>query len=324
MAQISNSKKFGFFCHKCKRDNEDRMINCFACDANFHAKCIGLNGNMADKINADSGFHYYCESHKNISVKTVLYKLSCFQKLNQQLKTLLDEFTSLSNYNADELLKNLETRQSSNDDVFSNFTSFEKRPTRSDSNNNHNKKELKRKTNNESGIPPKIAKEQQSSNLTPVNHQNINGAPTPSSSELSMNNVIDETFISSVTMNVALQNSSTENHTPLPTQNGKLRIAQKPPKLKSIYVSRLDINTDENEVKTYLSNVAGPDIVKDLKIFKLNSSRNKYFSSFKIICHEAVFEMITRFFIDDGAIAREFVYNTVNISNQTQNQASKN
>ncbi|KAL5282275.1 hypothetical protein ACFFRR_005456 [Megaselia abdita] len=95
------------------------MINCFACDANFHIKCLGLNGNMADKISTDSGFHYYCENHKSLSVKSLLYKLSSFQKLNEKLKQLLDEFSELSRYRPEDLIRNLEMDQSNNVSSFS-------------------------------------------------------------------------------------------------------------------------------------------------------------------------------------------------------------
>lgn len=67
-------------------NKEDWMIHCFACDVNFHAKCIGFNGSLADKVNTDTGFHYYYEAHKSVSVKSLLYKLNCFQKLNTKLK----------------------------------------------------------------------------------------------------------------------------------------------------------------------------------------------------------------------------------------------
>lgn len=116
-----------------------------------------------------------------------------------------------------------------------------------------------------------------------------------------------------ITRSVELPQQPPPQITSLPTlavSNRRLRIAAKPPKNKSIYVSRLDIETDENEIKSYLSEVGFSDILKDLKIFKLNT-RNQYFSSFKIICPEYLFDIITNSFSKDGAVAREFVYKNI-------------
>lgn len=331
MAPTSN--KFGYFCHKCRKENEDRMIHCFACDANFHAKCIGLNGSMADKINCDSGFHYYCEKHKNLSVKTLLYKLSCFQKLNNKLKMLLEEFSNLENYRPDVLLEELEAQQFINEDMLIDSTNGKK----------DTRRERKRKAHIDSQIASKIRKDKNPFDSTAQVSSHIQASRTsvsgnlqsddvtaqtsshiePSSASVSgalpsVDDVIDcdETFTSSVVTNVGVpkQSSSLTTLPTLSSQNGRLRIATKPPKNKSIYVSRLDVQTDENEVKTYLSDVGGPEILNELKIFKLNS-RSSYFSSFKIICPEALFDKIVHFFNEDGAVAREFIYNTTNLRN---------
>lgn len=124
----------------------------------------------------------------------------------------------------------------------------------------------------------------------------------------------DETFTSSLTMNVS---SPQLQEFPQPqsqsNQNGRLRIARKPPKNKSIYVSRLDVDTDANEIKSYLQAVAGSDILEEVKIFKLNC-RSRYFSSFKIICPEALFDKILGFLNEDGVVAREFIYKTTSLT----------
>lgn len=109
-----NSKKSGYFCHKCKKDNEDFMIHCFSCDANFHATCVGLKGRMIDKMNFDDGFHYYCLEHRKLSVSALLNKLSIMKKLNIQLIALLDQHKEALDFDADSLLLNLETKKGAN------------------------------------------------------------------------------------------------------------------------------------------------------------------------------------------------------------------
>lgn len=336
-APIINLNRFGYFCHKCQTDKEDRMINCFACDANFHAKCIGLNGNMADKISADTGFHYYCDSHKNISVKSLLKKLSCFQNLNLKLKQLLEEFSEMSNYSPEELLKSLETKESMNKRMLSNFTSKKddyelKVTTRS------NKPAVKRKTETNSLIVAKKGRENDINILestpesTPkTTHESnsqlqkpIEKAQNTPTSNNDMVNSPTPTFTSSSTLRIATQHQQHPQNEIQPAQLGRqllgnrLRLASKPPKMKSLYISRLDFETTEDELKSYLNDVGGSDILKNTKIFKL-SCRSKYFSSFKIICQETSFNEILTYFREAGAIAREFIYN-----NNIEPQASKN
>jgi hypothetical protein len=109
-----NSNTSGYYCQKCKKDNEDFMIHCFSCDANFHASCIGVKGRMIDIINFDDGFHYYCLEHRKLSVSALLNKLSCMKKLNVQLISLMNQHKEALDFDPDSLLLGLEKRKEAN------------------------------------------------------------------------------------------------------------------------------------------------------------------------------------------------------------------
>lgn len=114
-----NLNRFGFFCHKCKTEKDSPvMIHCFACDANFHPQCIGLNGSMADKIKDDNGFHYYCKDHKDLSVKSLLFKLKRIQDLNSKLTNVINEYKDLFDFDPKSILNSLEEKQEMNDLTF--------------------------------------------------------------------------------------------------------------------------------------------------------------------------------------------------------------
>ena len=104
----------GNLCSKCKSSDDDIMIHCFACNAFFHIHCIGLPAEMAHKMGTDTGFHYYCESHRNLSISSLLLKMTKMQSLNMDLKQLMENYESVINVNFDDLYANLETAKENN------------------------------------------------------------------------------------------------------------------------------------------------------------------------------------------------------------------
>ncbi|KAL5281924.1 hypothetical protein ACFFRR_005306 [Megaselia abdita] len=96
----------------------------------------------------------------------------------------------------------------------------------------------------------------------------------------------DGTFSSKATMKVSVQQRISKAVS-LPSKTGRLRIAVKPAKNKSVYVTKLDLDSSEDEIKTFLTEVGGVDILDGLRIYKLNS-RSRYFSAFKIFFRKLV------------------------------------
>lgn len=274
---------------------------------------------MADKINLDSGFHYYCEKHKTLSVKTLLYKLSCFQKFNDKLKHLLEEFTEISNYRPEDLLKSLETQQLSNEQSL-----LENRvPIPTPELRLTTRRGKRKNTSAVCEVPEKQpcdgrrdltvaqpvaggSKTIVSTRQTKIPIQNV-----PAQQETD----IDETTPRPLIRSTAPQNGPTltqQASSLRPQTSSRLRIAQKPPKFKSIYLSGLDLESTVDEIISYLSESLGGEMSMNLRVFKLNC-RSRYFTSFKIICPENHFVSILDVLKEDGLKAHEFIYKQLEI-----------
>lgn len=325
MAQ--NSNRCGYFCHKCKTGKEDIMINCFACDANFHAKCIGLTGSMADKINLDKGFHYYCPLHKELSTKALLFKLSQMQKLNIKLLNIVDEFKDVLNYNADDLLKQLDSTRSTNNIAVSDFVSKIEPPnvaTRS-----QNVKNLKRKPEKtNSGIIEKKQRDEEQTS-TP---QNLNVStvtidlcntvhiqdPLPSTSgEFSNLHRVDMEKLNSITKSPSV--NLVERGSPR-TVTKHLKLATR---AKSLFITGIDKETSVDDIREFLSQFYDSDQLKDIHVNKINSKSMTYVS-FRIFCSPNSYDEMVNIWKNEGVSAREFTDARKRYPSGHQSAAPKN
>lgn len=77
---------------------------------------------------------------------------------------------------------------------------------------------------------------------------------------------------------------------------------------KSVFVSRFAENTTEAMVKGYIGSKVSASDLEKFNIFKINASRPREISSFKIILPFSLFEkVVDRSFWPEGALVKEFV-----------------
>lgn len=87
-----------------------------------------------------------------------------------------------------------------------------------------------------------------------------------------------------------------------------LKLAVRP---KSMFISGLDIETTIDDIKDYASQFFDNDIMKDLKVLKINSKSNTYVS-FKLFCPPDLFDDFLKIWKNEGILARPFTDDYVN------------
>lgn len=306
MAGISKS---GYFCQKCKKDNEDIMIHCFSCDANYHSGCIGIKGRMLDKLNFDDGFHYYCPDHRKLSVSALLSKISSLKKLNVQLIQLIGHYKDALDFDPDMLLQELEIKKQTNRsevDKFNASKSIEvptKRtlrdstvkasqkvagyvakpvPTKTKRLNEGNNVQTNKETESSNATCPQLLVHSpsiQSISLPSTSSDCIGTSSSPTKSYAdAVHDVVDEQLV-----RIADDESVTET-----SNRNKLRAAKEPlrrlmaaPPVKKIVLTGLQLGTSAEDVKNHIQSECGKNTV--VHVTKMRLGERSEHSSFVIL-----------------------------------------
>lgn len=293
----------GYFCSACNKDGEDIMIHCFACDKQFHAKCIKINGNLADKIKHDRGFHYYCELHRDLSVSDLLKKIAKLQSFHVEMKLMMDKYKEVLDMNPESELKRLDTIK----DVMS-MTSSSIAPSAS------------RKLRSSTKKP--------SANVASTDQQKKKKSDT-SQTELPLLIEIDDTACDasepSISVDVSAYSCTTgslpesrvdilSTATFAPTCQSRENILVPPklncvPRKKSVFLSGCDVATTVQEINDFINFYTGSQ--NDLNIRKMKFRDPKQYSSFVIDVgrNEQLFEKLCAAnFWPKNSIVREYEF----------------
>lgn len=272
----------GYYCNHCKKDHEDRMVICFACDETFHAKCLGLNGNLADKITHERGIHFYCERHRSISVSDLLKKLSKLQEFHRKFSLLVGEYDDVLNADFSSINQSLRREHP----VISLVEELPRKSTRIAAKNIPNYS-----PNTESN------KKSTSRNMT----LSIPDTPIAPETPVAQAEVPAEPLLTSTSDILALQ-----AHQHVDDQDDIL-VAAAPE--KAVFVSRLQSDTTVEAVRNYIGKRYNVSNITGFHIHKLRSDPSSSFSSFKIFvghCENLFLTLTNEQFWPGNVIAREF------------------
>ncbi|KAL5283549.1 hypothetical protein ACFFRR_006042 [Megaselia abdita] len=268
---MAGNFKSGYFCHKCKKDDEDLMIHCFSCDANFHAGCIGIKGRMIDKVNFDDGFHFYCPEHRKLSVSSLLNKISSLKKLNVQLTQLIENYKDVLDFDPDTLSKELEIRKIKNVAESESLVAkpVDVVPVR----------QLRKTTVNASSLmKAKVRCESSNINIEQEASKNVD------SLQLNLNNQLNGEMTYA---EVILIPDNTEINS---TQNQPLRAAKEPakplsgaPPLKKIVLNGVYQHATVEDVKQHISNKCGREVSSQVHVTKMRLNSRCEHSAFVIL-----------------------------------------
>lgn len=315
-------------CGYCKIVNNDAMVRCFACDVYFHAKCTGINGSIADKIRYDTGFHYYCKKHREVSVAALLNKIDTLQNFHRKFAQLMGDYQRVLETDAAALYEDI---QASKEPVSKpNPQEISKATTRSAAAKNAKNSEIvheprrappKRKTTVPEGahvLDPKKSKNdtQTSSNVITsdeIADQHIH----PSFAEVVVHESAEVISLGSSICGASspyagTSSNGTKQSAPIVniascTKSAnvrRLKIAVRP-KNKVIFVSNLDSKTTVDDIMAYVKDVMNPASIDLLRVFKI-SADNRFYSSFKIICPESMFDSLLKIWEPEVKV-REFI-----------------
>lgn len=293
-----NAMSSGYFCCTCNKEHEDIMIRCFACDKQFHAKCIKINGSFADKITHDRGFHYYCELHRDLSVSDLLKKIAKLQTFHVEMKMMMDKYKDVLELQPVSELKRLEnirvTVPSAVESSGRKLRNSTKRLTSElASTDQHKKKKVNR----------------QETEFMPIMEVDDAGPSCENSQPCEIVNVFDSLqSIESIRPIAPITNVISESA--LPSSNDVEIVApilNCVPRKKSIFLSGCDANTTVEDINNFINFYTGR--LDNLNIRKMNFREPKLYSSFVIDVgrDEQLFQKVcTSNFWPKNSIVREY------------------
>lgn len=240
----------------CQIGNNDApMVCCWICQKPMHAKCAGFGGNVADSINnSGSGVTWSCD-HCRVPLKDIYRFLNLTKN---SISDMAKEFDSL--YNKFKI----------REENFTNFKFSECDTLSSPKRKKTNTRALRSTT--ALAEKPSTSSNPQPPTITISNVTNIE-KPTTSA---------PDSCIIDVGSPICPNNNN--NNDPGPSSvlniNTNLPTLRSVPKRKSIFVSRLDPNTSEQDVANFINSKLKSKATFFVKKFNFNYERDV--SSFKV------------------------------------------
>ena len=272
-------------------DNE-RKITCWLCHELCHVKCSGLSALVADAIANNNGLHWRCDVCRKIAI--TFYRF--FQDTQQTFSEIKKEASKLNE------------RISEYGKFFDDFKTLDNlkspppsSPKRRKSARNINKDKREDPVASMSTLGP--------STLTGRSESIWNDAEMPSVCVEALTNQPGAFMDTDLTeMSLANTDEMLNPAAPIPnsiqTVHNVLRAV--PPK-KTIFVSRLAIETTAEAVNSYIKSKVGPDA--DIATYKFNFLQQRSITSFKITVPADLFEpILDQKFWPENTLVREYIY----------------
>lgn len=272
-----------------KSDNE-RKITCWLCHELCHVKCSGLSGLVVDAMANDKGLHWRCNDCRKIGVTFYRFFQDTFKKfleIQEEASKLTERISEYGKLFDDfKSLDNLKSPPQSS-------------PKRRKSSRNKDKHENPVASTSSLGFP--------SLNFIPE--------PIRNNAEMPLDCVYESSktpasFINSDQTETALVNTDGTPNPPAPVPNSDQTVHSTlravSPK-KTVFVSRLAVETTSEAVTSYINSKVGPDA--DVSTYKFNFSQQRSITSFKITVAADLFERILDpQFWPENTLVREYTY----------------
>lgn len=272
------------------KGDDERMLVCWLCHECCHFKCSGLSGLVAEAIPKHKGLQWCCEGCSKMGV--TYYRF--FQNTKEKFLKLQEDAAKLN--------KDIAAYGK----LFDDFKSLDnlKSPPKSSSKRRKSPRNLDKEKCDE--LPNVIIT---SCTSAPVSATDVNA----NNADLHVNNADADLNI------VSDDDNPTHAVTNVAVNNPLVAI----PPNKTIFVSRLANATTIDDVKFYINNKIGRDVV--ISILKYNSPQPRSISSFKITVSAVDYStLLNPKFWPDHTLVREFVYrpNTRNVGVLPQRESS--
>ena len=304
------------------------------CKKYFHAKCVGLNGSVLDKINNPKlGLYWYCEPCRKLSLSTLSFNI---EKIGQAIGELGARFSDLSTsfkvvendfQNISQLRASVQPAEKVIEDHTSIGTSADQPSTAVDTVNNP---DLTLNSLRDSTDPSTVVDAVKNLEpiatypISPVNLGRKRRRPRTAKLVPSLESPPPKRLLSGDPGLSELDNTDRVNHTPrlnispsvpLPlTSTHSLMVVPKP---KTIFVSRFSPQTMPTDVVNYLRSNSSKTLDPVIKCDKI-SGPNSLIASFKIVVHNSEFErLISPDAWPPGTFIKEFVPNPRSATNRS-------
>lgn len=243
------------------------MLKCYACDLSIHARCANVSDSIVSELGEEKGLHFYCDSHRSISVSKLLKTISRLQSFHVELKMLTDQYkevlemTSVSELRKIDAVKKPSTASPNPDSL-----RLHRSKRQYDSSYDHKKNNKRTKNMNDS--KSKVSPTSVPSHME-VGESSISVVP---SSPIDVSNANQRSF-SSVVKQPVLQNRDVE----VIEDKVGFSFSAVPP-VKKIFVSRLPPDITTEVIKEHiLTRLNKADVF--LNIIKLPMKEGASYSS---------------------------------------------
>ena len=284
------------YCRKCKIDDDKPRVHCVVCSASFHYKCVlpKVTVKATDEIVKSINFHFYCDSHRNLSVHKLL---STMDSLERKFKMCMKSMEEMS--------EELSTHKN-------NLNNFVYNKTASSVSQDSSHIVNENLASNTGSTTPTVLPEDEGAHSSSQQVRSRSSTPrfltVPTTVPVSPTPLASPIYLSPLSPNAPI------TLTPA-TSNGEL-IAAIPQ--KTIFVTGLDVNTGTDVVKQYIQSRYDVSNVQGFHVHKMRVDASKGYSSFKIFLgrNELMFNnLLKRDFWPQGISAHEFFRRQPRINN---------